>query len=480
MAVELIGLAYNHNLTNDFWSSLKVEDLYNLILEDVYRKRIDYRSMRYHTGQMQLLGEIEELIFQNAEESTIYQLIANRFLKGVERAPFSLGFMEFDYQVIKYFASLATADNFIRSEKLFKAILQLNGQLSTQDQWTFFDLEDYKVLYESLEAFHFQDMNKLSDALSETKKDAANDVSKWLTHYNEFFHYTYNNQLSPFFYNNTSAIKDWGDLLFRHNERNKTIVKNTFKFGEKHPKQDVCSDMLKLLMPVDKKNSLKLQEKMKIYKETEYLIEGLDDYDPLVQQKSAESLCDFIYDQEYNEKLMQKFDEVDLPIKRELVRVLGKVMNSKVEEFMLNILDSDESIDIQVLSANELVKNGCDQIAKKLSDKILDGERHFAVLLSKLLKTNKYKTIEKHLCDVSSWKQETAYEELAFVLGSCSVAQAQTALVKLTQSREEARTVRNTLYSLKRINPNNDISSLVPNIKVNDPIIDEAKEILSH
>ncbi|HMQ10944.1 MAG TPA: hypothetical protein PKC21_02310 [Oligoflexia bacterium] len=480
MAVELIGLAYNRNLTNDFWSSLKVADLYSLILEDVYRKRIDYRSMRYHTGQMQLLKEIEELVFQNAEESTVYQLIANRFLKGVESSPFSLGYMEFDYQVIKYFASLATADNFIRSEKLFKAILQLNGQVSLTEQWTFFDLDDYKILYDSLEAFHFQDMNKLSGALNETKDDAVNDVSKWLTHYNEFFHYTYNNQLSPFFYNNTSAIKDWGDLLSRHNDRNKTIVKNTFKFGAQLPMQDPCLDMLKLLKPKEKKTNLKLQEKMKVYKETEYLVEGLDDYDPLVQQKSAESLCDFIYDEEYNDKLIQKFDEVDLPIKKELIRVLGKVMNPKVEGFMLKILDSDESIDIQVLSANELVKGDSHHIAKKLSDKILSGERHFAILLSKLLKTNKYVAIEKHLCDVSSWKQETAYEELAYVLGSCKDVKAKSALAELSQSREDVRTVRNTLYALKRIDPDDDISKLYPKIKVNDPMLDETMEILSH
>ena len=238
MAVELIGLAYNRSLTDDFWSSLRVADLYSLILEDVYRKRIDYRSMRYHTGQMQLLNEVEELIFQNGEDSTIYQLIASRFLKGVESSPFSLGFMEFDYQVIKYFASLATADSFIHSENFFKALLKLNGQENISEHWTFFDIEDYKVLYHSLEAFHFQDLDKLSQTLKDSRSNKDSDISKWLTHYNEFFHYTYNNQLSAFFYNNTSAVKDWGDLLLRHNERNKTIVKNTFKFGQAFPKQD--------------------------------------------------------------------------------------------------------------------------------------------------------------------------------------------------------------------------------------------------
>ncbi|MCI5072424.1 hypothetical protein MRY82_05720 [bacterium] len=480
MAVELIGLAYNRSLTDDFWSSLRVADLYSLILEDVYRKRIDYRSMRYHTGQMQLLNEVEELIFQNGEDSTVYQLIASRFLKGVESSPFSLGFMEFDYQVIKYFASLATADNFIHSENFFKAILKLNGQEDVNEHWTFFDIEDYKVLYDSLEAFHFQDLDKLSQTLKDSRSNKDSDISKWLTHYNEFFHYTYNNQLSAFFYNNTSAIKDWGNLLLRHNERNKTIVKNTFKFGQAFPKQDACHQMLKLLRPVNKKSNVKLQEKMKIYKETQYLIEGLDDYDPLVQQKSAESLCDFIYDQDYNEKLMQKFDEVELPIKRELIRVLGRVMNSKVEEFMLNVLDSDESIDIQVLSANELVKNGCDQIAKKLCQKLLNGERHFAVLLAKLLRTQQHSVLEKHLCDTSSWKQETAYEELAYVLGSCSIPKVKVALTDLLQNREDPRVIRNSMYALKKIAPKEYLNAVFSNIKMTHPMLEEAKEVLIH
>ncbi len=56
MTVELVGLAYDQSLTDTVWSRLSARTAYDLILEDEFRRKVDFRSMLYHKGQIELLA----------------------------------------------------------------------------------------------------------------------------------------------------------------------------------------------------------------------------------------------------------------------------------------------------------------------------------------------------------------------------------------------------------------------------------------
>ena len=66
MTVEIIWQAYDETQVRQAWAEIGITDLYDHVLRDEYRKRVDPRSMLFHRTQQFILDDLAGLMKRGA------------------------------------------------------------------------------------------------------------------------------------------------------------------------------------------------------------------------------------------------------------------------------------------------------------------------------------------------------------------------------------------------------------------------------
>ncbi|MFH1263368.1 MAG: HEAT repeat domain-containing protein [Pseudomonadota bacterium] len=340
MTVELVGLAYDQKLTDSIWSVVPARAAYDLILADEFRRKVDFRSMLYHKGQLELLTELEQFLKKGGEKLSLVELIAARFSTGIEDYPNPAGEFGFDFQLIRHFSSLAMADDFLVAETFLRELLRRVGFLTNGTGWSLLGQWDFEAIVAALKNVRMSDILEVGKRVPSSggKLSFENLVRNYL----EFLNYSQNNSLTPFFYNSQTDLKRWGNLAQRKNSRNELIVDLSLR-----PRK---SQKMKKEPAAPKTLERSFNERAKLRRESDALLGGLKDSDPLIRQKSAESLGK-LSDTSTLPHLIAALTDPEPEVRQEIVRAIGAVADPEANEALLKVLETDEAFSVRLTAA---------------------------------------------------------------------------------------------------------------------------------
>lgn len=440
MSVELVGLAYDQSQADAVWNEKTILESYRLVLDDEFRRKVDYRSMLYHKGQLDLLTEFESLLRQGGERLTLIGLEGARFFAGFEGPPGGVADLTLDYQLIRYFASLAMADDFLVADPFLRELLAKIGFLKGAKTWSLLQVKDFIGLSDALREVRMQDILEASRKVSLLSGSIS--LENLVRNYIEFLSYTRNNGLTPFFYNSQSAMKQWGNLVDRKNGRSELIVDHSMKPFRRPRPAPAPKKAPASKSPVKES----FAEKVKRRRERDALLGGLTDLDPLIRQKSAESLGKFA-DPDIVDPLIARLADPEPEVRHEVVRSLGKTPGAKADDRLLDALANDESFSVRLTAAHALQNRKVKQSLGVLLDLVEQGQPHFSTLLAYHPLLAKDAVSQKRLLKMGQSAQPEVRREVAFILGRSPAKAAEAALEKLSQD-EDAQASANALYSL--------------------------------
>ena len=440
MSVELVGLAYDQKRVDSVWSERTILESYRMILEDEYRTKVDYRSMLYHKGQLDLLTEFETLLRQGGEKLTLVGLEGARFFAGYEPPPQAAGDLTLDYQLIRYFASLAMADDFLVADPFLRELLSKIGFLKGKQAWSLLRVKDFTGLSDALREVRMQDILEASQKVSLLTGSIS--LEHLVRNYIEFLSYSRNNGLTPFFYNSQSAMKQWGNLVERKNLRSEWVVDHSMKpFRRPRPPSSQ-----KHKSSPEKPGKISIAERAKRKREEDALIGGLTDSDPLIRQKSAESLGRF-KNPDLADALMACLSDAEPEVRQEAVRSLRPLAGSKIDDRLLDVLANDESFSIRLTAADALQSRGVKQSITVLLDLVEQMQPHFATLLAYHPLWTKDAVSVRRLLKMSQSPHPEVRRDVAFILGRLSTQSSEKALESMTQDEDPTVQV-NAMYAL--------------------------------
>ncbi len=437
MGVELIGLAYDQGLTDIVWSKLTVRASYDFILQDDFRRKVDFRSMLYHKGQTELLAELGHFLRQGGERLTILELVAKRFSAGIEDFPNPNGELTFDFQLIRHFASLAMADDFLVADPFLRELLRRVGFLSNGAGWSLLETKDFDGISKALREVRMQDILEASHLIK--REEGQVSVENLVRNYIEFLSYTKNNGLTPFFYNTASDVRRWGNLGDRKGLRSEQIVDLSLKPSTKKTKESI-------LPQAQKKEKKDLHERLKLQRETDALLGGLNDSDPLIRQKSAESLGR-LGQAEILPHLITMLKDPEPEVRQELVRAIGSIADPRANEPLLSVLDQDEALSVRLIAGYVLQKRNEKAALPILLDMTVQGKPHVAMILAYHSSLKSDEATLNKLKELTTHESPLIRRDIAFILGRLPLADWEDALVYLTDDFDE-ETRCNALYSL--------------------------------
>ncbi len=435
--IELVGLAYDRDVTNRFWSEVPIRMAMDWILEDEFRRKVDLRSLLYHKGQSELFSELELCLKQGGESHTLIELIARRFAAGVEDFPTKRGELAFDFQLIRHFSSLAMVDDFLVADPFLRELLRKVGFLKDGAGWSLLEVRDFEGIASALRDLRVQDIIEVAVQIAPETPPAS--LGNLVGNYIEFLSYAKNNRLAPFFYNSQSDFRRWGDLAERKNQRNEIIVDLSLK-GKKKKPPFVGSTRAKKSVKKD------LGERMRIRRECDALLFGLSDRDPLIRQKAAESLGK-VATADVIPELIRTLSDDHWEVRQEIVRALGAVESKAANAALLELIKRDEVASVRLTAAHMLCKKGVKEIVPLLLDAVEAGELHFGILLTFYRGFSTDRKAEKRLTTMAQSEKPNVRRDVAFLLGRFRSASTGKALSRLIEDDDENTRI-NSLYSI--------------------------------
>ncbi|HLG18702.1 MAG TPA: HEAT repeat domain-containing protein [Bdellovibrionota bacterium] len=443
MRIELIGLAYDRDTADAVWSGMSAREAYDVILRDDFRRKVDPRSLLYHKGQVELLGNLEMFLKQGGENLSLVELMARRFSAGVEDFPTGHEDLAFDFQLIRHFSSLAMADDFMVADTFLRELLRRIGFLKNGSAWSLVEARDFEGIASALRDVRMQD---ILDAGHSVPKSEGISFENLVRNYIEFLSYSRNNHLSPFFYNSESDFKRWGDLNERKNRRSEIIV-------------DASLRGRKPAAPSEKRTkktppkTLDVRGRFKLRREIDALLEGLSDPDPLIRQKAAETIG-VLAEPEILPRLIAALTEAEAEVRQEIVRAIGTLRNVQVTETLLSVLARDEVLSIKLTAADALRRQGEKKLLPVLLDEMESGRPHVGVLLAFHPGLSKDRVTIGRLKTLSLHENPVVRRDVAFVAGHLSgnpgQKEGKEILRRLVHDRDD-ETRCNALYSLLEI-----------------------------
>ena len=437
MSIELVGLAYDETITDAIWQKVPVRAAFDLVLEDEFRRKVDLRSLLYHKGQIDLLSEFEQFMRQGGGTEPMVGLLARRFQAGVEVFPSNTGEFAFDFKLIRQFASLAMADDFLEADTFLRALLRKTGFLKNGAAWSLVETRDYQGVSEALREVRMNDILEVGQSVD--RKASQVIYENLVRNYIEFLSYARNNKLTPFFYNSESDFVRWGNLADRKEARSEAIVDLSMRSLRK--KKETYQ-----VRTISRKKMGGFEEKTKRKRELDSLLGGLKDLDSLIRLKSAESLG-FFADEEVVPQLIDALEDDEPEVRQELARALSAAGSDAAKEALLNLVSHDEVFSVQLTAAYVLKRDGVKRLIPLLIDGIEQGKPHFATLLAHHPHFVKDTTAKKRLLTLVNHKNSSVRRDLAYLFGRLNSKEVLNHLVRLLEDEDEL-TASNALYSL--------------------------------
>lgn len=451
MNIEIVWLAYDEEMVKRAWSQFSVKELYNYVINDNFRKRVDPRSMLFHSNQSELLKELETLMKRGAIDISLERYLSNMFYHGEEEFPLESGELKFDYSLISYFTSLRMADDYLMVENFFKKLFAKMGTYG-KDEFTFFgikDMDHFSAILKDIKVEQILDVvedNKAFDRDPET-------YVRLVQNYIEFFNYYKNNKLAPFYYNNQTDIGKWGNLIERQNDRSARIVNMAYKKVKKTLKKQPGKH------EGDKaKERVTLISKMKHRRRIENLIAGLKDNDSLIRQKAAEYLGTFGRPEDI-EHLISALRDNEYKVRQEAARALGEIGDRRALGALMERVLKDESISVITSCAQALSNIGDKKALLTLVEALTQGKYNLAFPIAFYPNLSNNKDAVKLLMSAAENNNISLRRQVAFILGELKSNQSIEKLKK--RLNDEDREVQiNAIFSLGRIGTREAITTL--------------------
>ncbi len=407
MTIELVGLAYDRHFADTVWTELTVREAYEVILRDEFRRRVDFRSMLYHKGHLELLGELEYFLKSGGENRTMVELLAARFLAGIESFPNPSGEFAFDFQLIRHCASLAMVDDFLVADPFLRLLLEKTGFLGGGAAWSLIEARDFDGISTALTEVRMKDILDASENLNLDSRPVS--FENLVRNYIEFLSYARNNGLTPFFYNNQSDFKRWGDLVERKNRRNEIIVDLSLYRRAPTRRRPTPG-------PVRPPQTKDLSERMKHRRECDALVGGLKDSDPLIRQKSAESLGR-LAEPETLAHLVDSLGDSESEVRQEIVRAIGELPNGSGTPELLKVLKDDDVQSVRLIAAYVLQMRGERAAIPLLVDLMASGHPRFPTILAHHPGLKSDRSAIKRVKELAMHEDPVVRREAAYVLG---------------------------------------------------------------
>ena len=331
MGIELVGLAYDERQADTIWSEVPLREAYDAILEDEFRRKVDPRSLRYHKGQIDLLLELERFLKQGGGRVSAVELIAARFRAGVEEFPTPTGELAFDFKLVRHFVSLAMVDDFLVADPFLRALLKKVSFLKNGTPWSLVETRDYDGVVAALRDVRIKDISDVSHAIRVSEEPVS--FENLVRNYIEFLSYARNNRLTPFFYNSEADFRHWGNLAERKNRRNEFVVDLSMKPRRRVAEGVGASRALR-------REGAAIQDRFKLRREIDSLLGGLRDTDPLIRQKSAESLGR-IAQPEALPHLIGALTDEEPEVRQEIVRAIDVTGDPRGLEILVHVARND-------------------------------------------------------------------------------------------------------------------------------------------
>lgn len=412
MSVDLIGLAFDCKSADDLWSRVSIAEAFFMVLSDPFRKRVDYRSIFFRQNNIALLSDINYLLKRGGEKFSVMSYCAAQFSTGTEDLPFRKSDFDFDYNVIRFYSSLALVEDFLKADALYREVISdIPGDGSSEYARWLVDNSDYVWFYQMLDAkksSQTQDIGLNDESRSNTMKLRKSMM--------EFFAYCYNNHFLPFLYNSETPMDRRKLLLERQSTRNSEIVDLSFreKFLVTSPRKNFC---LQRPHALKEDPSTSLEDRFRKRREIELLREGLNDPDAIVRQKSAEALTEKDSDS-YFEIISEKINDLEPFVRMELLRGMQHMNDRSSQDLLVHIMKSDESLGVRNMAAYVLAcrenETGLLEIMAEISERnpFFSTIAAFHSLMGKSERA--HKKIEK-MCENTSHAFEA--REAVFLLG---------------------------------------------------------------
>jgi HEAT repeat protein len=257
----------------------------------------------------------------------------------------------------------------------------------------------------------------------------------------EFLSYASNNGLTPFFYNSESDFRRWGNLAERKNRRGEKIVDLSLRGRRKASAKKEAAKPRKKDLP-----GLSLEQKLKRKREVDWLLTGLTDSDPLIRQKSAESLGR-LADPDIFPHLSAAVEDDEPEVRQEIVRAIGVTRNPRAEGVLLKVVEEDEILSVQLTAAHVLRKMNSKALIPLLLDGIEKGKPHFSSLLAFHPGLKGSRPAQLRLTAMTVSEDPQVRRETAFVLRKLPTKESRGALLRLTDDEDETTRIH-ALYSL--------------------------------
>lgn len=337
MAIEIIWQAFNEAATDKAWGQVSVPRLYQQILRDDYRKKVDPRSMLFHRAQQFVLADLGQLLKWGVGNLTLEQYWARAFSLGFEEPPLAGGDLAFDYHLISHYTSLRMVDDYNEVERIFNSLFSLKrNQLRGAERWTFYDLDEIEPLFQSLGEISIQDLVRFLDREGKALGLSIHSLSLLIQNYVEFYRYAKNNHLTPFFFNSAVNPMKWGNLTARQNKRRRRVVELALARRAPAKKEKAPPRRSRSAGPP----AVDVRERLRQRRRQEQFLQGLTDTDPLVRQKSVEYLAQPGFEEPLPHLLALLGDQPE--IRQEVVRALGEIGSPQAIPPLVSLLKKEE------------------------------------------------------------------------------------------------------------------------------------------
>ena len=411
MNVEMVWLAYDPELLERSWRKINIHGLYMELLQDEFRKRVDPRSLLFHKNQFYLLTDLVGLMKQGGGHLSLEEYLARLFHKGLETLPLSCDEITFDYRLLSYFTSLRMADDFHLVETFYRGLMLHLGQLKEGERFSLVDLAKPEVFFQSLADVRVQQVIDVAQSLNLAEQSKT--LVRLVTNYIEFFHYTRNNRLAIFSYNNQTDIRRWGNLLQRKSERDRRVVELTYNQQARQYAKSLI-ERTQFVIEDDVLSKMRFQRRM------ENLQQGLSDTDPLIRQKAAEGLG-ITGNYEAVPALIEALQD-DIPeVRQEAARALGVVRDPRCTESLIQLILHDESVAVVRSATQALVQMQSDAGLEAMIELLLRGVYDITVQIAHHPALAKNKTAIHMLLQAMSHPNELIRREVAYILGELPV-----------------------------------------------------------
>ncbi len=440
MSVELVGLAYDQQQTDAIWSRMALKDVYDLILLDDFRRRVDLRSLLYHKGQLELLEAIEAFLTQGHGNWTIVEALAARFRAGIEDFPTEGGELSLDFKLIRHFSSLAMVNDFLVADPFLRTLLKKVGFLRDEAAWSLLETRDYEGISNALHEVRMSDIMEARGTPGAEEENVS--YEHLVRNYIEFLGYTQNNGLTPFFYNSESDFRRWGDLVERKNRRSELVVDLSLRF-------DALSKPKEAKKNPGKASSIDVQLRMKRKREAMSLLDGLRDSDPLIRQKSAESLG-MLAVPETLPQLIEGLRDEEPEVRQEIVRALAATGGEQAEEALLDVIEKDEVLSVQLIAAHQLQRRGSMDVISRLLDGVESGKPHFGMLVANHAGVDRDSAAKLRLKTLARHENVGVRRQVGMILGQLPSNGQIPLLEEMTEDPDEQVQI-NALYALWKL-----------------------------